>query len=473
MRTLPKPFVYPAQLLILFVAYVATARLGLELDAVSGFAALIWAPSGLSIACLILFGRRLWPAVFLGAFVSNFLTGAPPLVAGAIGAGNALEAIAASWLLLKDGRFRHTLDDPRSVLSFIGLAAGVSTVVSATIGVASLRLGGVIAGYAVAETWLSWWVGDIFGAIIIAPLLLVWIGRGASWTSLRPRLPEAAGILVAMAAILAVASSRFGESVGSTVFNYLLILPIVWAGVRFGMRGATATLFAFAASSVFLIVQGRGPFAIGSLNEGFTSLHLFIGTSSLLALFLGSAHDERLHADRERNAMRDELTEQAAYLKSIIGLAPIGIKLLDREGRILQINPAGLTMLEAESEGQLTKSTMLAMVEENDRSEFAALLARVFGGGEGSLHHTVVGLKGGRCVLDVRMVPFRGENGKIVAALGIFHDVTLEVEQKRSLEERGRELEQLNKTLVGRELKMIELKKDLKKAKGSDAAKGA
>jgi integral membrane sensor domain MASE1 len=98
-----------AALALLFAVYLGTAKLGLRLDAVSGFAALVWPPSGIALATLLLFGKRLWPAITLGAFVVNVTTGAPVLVACGIAAGNTLDAVVGAYLLLRVYRFDPSL----------------------------------------------------------------------------------------------------------------------------------------------------------------------------------------------------------------------------------------------------------------------------------------------------------------------------------------------------------------------------
>src|SRR5918912_952742 len=100
-------------LLLLFVAYFVTARFGLRMDAVAGFATLVWPPTGIALAALFLFGARLWPGVLAGALCVNLVVGASLPVALAIGAGNTLEAIAGSWLLRRvgfEGRFERIRD---------------------------------------------------------------------------------------------------------------------------------------------------------------------------------------------------------------------------------------------------------------------------------------------------------------------------------------------------------------------------
>src|SRR4051812_14136899 len=84
----------------LFVVYFALARIGFNFEAVRGFGALVWPPAGIAVASLILWGRGLWPGIFLGAFVVNLLAGAQVPVALTIGAGNTIEALIAATILL-------------------------------------------------------------------------------------------------------------------------------------------------------------------------------------------------------------------------------------------------------------------------------------------------------------------------------------------------------------------------------------
>src|SRR6266568_716961 len=166
-------FLYGVEILILFVIYFSTARLGLSLGAVSRFATLVWFPSGIAVAALLLFGYRLWPGILMGAFLVNLFNGAPLLVAVGIGIGNTLEALVGTYLL-KRNRFSHALDHLRDVLFLALLAMPLSTLISATIGVSSLLLGKVIAFSAYYPTWRAWWIGDMISILILTPFLLIW-----------------------------------------------------------------------------------------------------------------------------------------------------------------------------------------------------------------------------------------------------------------------------------------------------------
>src|SRR5713101_2944094 len=125
-RDIPGLMSYLLRVEILFVVYFWTAKFGLMMDAVGGFATLVWPPTGISLAALLLFGLRLWPGIALGAFLVNFLTGAPVLTAGGMALGNTLEALIGAYWLRRTIGFRISLDRLRDVMGLIVLAAVLS-----------------------------------------------------------------------------------------------------------------------------------------------------------------------------------------------------------------------------------------------------------------------------------------------------------------------------------------------------------
>src|SRR6266542_10189 len=145
----------------------------------------------------VLYGTRLWPSIAVGAFLVNWLAGAPVLVACGMALGNTLEAVLGTVLLTRVVGFRPSLDRLQDVLGLIVLAAGLSTLVSATCGVTSGWLGGVIPAAAYGKAWRTWWLGDALGALVVAPLLFVWSGHGRGALP-RRWLPEALMLLVAV-----------------------------------------------------------------------------------------------------------------------------------------------------------------------------------------------------------------------------------------------------------------------------------
>ncbi len=289
---------YGVQLVLLAALYVAAAKLGLALSVVGKSITLLWPPTGIALAVLLLSGRRLWPGILLGAFIANAWTGVPLGTAMGIAVGNTLEALAGVWFLNRLIGFRLSLDRPRDVAGLVILAAGAATAVSATIGATCLMLSKVIPPDQLKSAWLTWWMGDAMGALVIAPVLLAWA------TGPRPRLSwqrrlEAA-LLFTFGSLLCV--RLFGEA--THIGQYpLLVLPLtVWASMRFGLRGAVTATLLVAAVAIWGTLHGTGLFAGSSLATGLLRWCVFANIVAITGLLLASAsssHEQALRAVRE------------------------------------------------------------------------------------------------------------------------------------------------------------------------------
>jgi integral membrane sensor domain MASE1 len=129
-------------ILSLAAVYFVVGRLGLSFATVHPSASAIWPPSGIALAALLLWGYRLWPGVFLGAFLVNTTTQVTVATTLAIASGNTLEALLGAWLV---NHFANpkVFERAKSTFKFVLLAGLISTTVSASLGVSSLTLGGV------------------------------------------------------------------------------------------------------------------------------------------------------------------------------------------------------------------------------------------------------------------------------------------------------------------------------------------
>src|SRR5262249_25767349 len=169
------PVPEPVLLLGIAAIYFATARLGLTMAFVAQQVTAVWPPAGIALAAALLVGYRAWPGIWLGAFLANAMANEPVLTAAGIATGNTLDALTAAWLVGRVPRFRLTLDRVKDVLAFVVLAAVGSTMVSATVGTATLLLTETQPASAFPDIWWTWWVGDAIGDLVVGPLLLAWI----------------------------------------------------------------------------------------------------------------------------------------------------------------------------------------------------------------------------------------------------------------------------------------------------------
>src|SRR5829696_9249462 len=160
--------------LVVAIVYFAGAELGLSLASVHENVTPVWPPTGIAIASLLIFGRRLWPGVFLGALAANLPTNIPFASAIGIATGNTLEAVVAYTLLQKSKHWRNSFYSVSEVLTFVVYAAVLAPLVAATIGSLSVCLGHPTQWSGFWSLWLTWWMGDGFGALIVSPFLLSW-----------------------------------------------------------------------------------------------------------------------------------------------------------------------------------------------------------------------------------------------------------------------------------------------------------
>jgi len=170
--------------LALAAAYCVAGRLGLLLAIPPGYAAGIWPPSGIALAGTLLFGYGVWPGIVLGSFLVNIWTSfdatnmasglTSVALAASIGVGAALQALGGAFLVKRCVGFPSPLTQARDIGTFLALGGPVSCLISATTGVTSLLVGGVIPGALYLFSWWTWWVGDTIGVLIVTPLVLVW-----------------------------------------------------------------------------------------------------------------------------------------------------------------------------------------------------------------------------------------------------------------------------------------------------------
>jgi signal transduction histidine kinase len=311
----PKSLLAFKQAALLFALYFATARFGLSLDAVGGFATLVWPPAGIALAALVLYGLRLWPAVALAAFLINLLAGAPVLAALGISAGNSLEALVGAYFLRRAG-FHPQLNRLKDAFKFLVIAAFCSPWFSALIGVTSLWSVGKIDGSQFGATLDAWWLGDTVGILVVAPFLLVAGSSPAKSPGIK-RIAEIAAL--ALASVLICTSVfpglPFPRLLG--LHDVYFVFPIMlWATLRFSQYGAVTSALVITSLSVWGTALGGGPFAGLPLNQGLAELQTFMSVFAITSIILGSALGERILAEKgmsEALAQRDEFLSVASH----------------------------------------------------------------------------------------------------------------------------------------------------------------
>jgi signal transduction histidine kinase len=292
------------QVAVVFALYFGSAWLGLRFDPVSGAATPVWPPVGVALAAVFLLGPRAGIGIVLGALCANLVAGSPPLAASGIAIGNTLEAFAGAWML-KRIHFQPSMARMRDVVALIAVSTA-STVISASVGVASLRLAGVAGDFAYA--WRVWWLGDVIGDILVAPLLFTWSTLERSKQS-RRNFVEGVGIALLQAALALIIFRGWPGAVPLTSSSYAVFPMLIWSALRLGPIGTTAAMLLTAAVAVWGTATGHGPFAHGDRVHGLMALQLFMGVVAITNLLLSAALEER----RQAVGRREELFDVVAH----------------------------------------------------------------------------------------------------------------------------------------------------------------
>jgi signal transduction histidine kinase/integral membrane sensor domain MASE1/ActR/RegA family two-component response regulator len=285
--------------LAIAAVYFGAAKLGLSLadPGVSEQVTIVWPPTGIALFVFLVLGYRHWPGIVLGAFLANMTANESVPTACLIALGNTLEGILGAWLL----RVFHfnSLERLKDVVRLVVLAAGLSTTVSATIGVTSLCLAGQEWTH-FSRLWLLWWFGDAMGNLVMAPLLLTWLRRPA------PRWPLGRiveGAFLALSFILLGQLVFGGESMTgfkNYPLEYMVFPFVIWAALHFGQYGASTITFMASIIAISGTLAQCGPFAKGSALESLFLLQIFMGVVAMTGLVLAAITTERYVGESRR-----------------------------------------------------------------------------------------------------------------------------------------------------------------------------
>lgn len=343
----------------LAVIYFVAGKLGLSMALVHPSSTAVWPPAGIALAALLILGYRVWPGVFLGAFLVNVTTAGTILTSLGIATGNTLEGLLGAYLVTRFANGRNAFERGTDTFKFAVLAGTVSTAVAATFGVTSLSLGGIAPWADHRDIWLTWWLGDGVGAITVAPLLILWLSNFQlrwRWARLGEMLALVTGLLLVGEIVFCGLLFRGPRNYP---LEYLCVPFLIWVALRFGQRETAFVSVLLSAVAVWGTLHGFGPFAIGTKNESLLLLQSFMGIAAVMTMALAAMAAERQHAEEQvRNlAVTDALTGLANYRK-LVDVLDTEIRRYGRTARtfaVLLIDLDGLKKIN-DRHGHLTGS---------------------------------------------------------------------------------------------------------------------
>lgn len=349
-----------ASLVAIFGVYVIAGKLGLRLAFEHPSATPVWPPAGIALVATLILGYEIAPAILAGAFVVNLTTEGTVLTSLAIAVGNTLEGIVGAFLLQRYAQGREALERAGDVFRYTTLAALGSTVISPTIGVTALTLGGFARWSHFGSVWTTWWLGDVAGDLIVAPLLLLWVMH----PHVRWRGRQAFELLALFVAVLISSRLVFG---GSAPSETLCVALFIWAAYRFGPREAMTAIALASGVAIWETLHGRGPFVRPSPNVSLLLLQAFMDAASVTSLVLAAVVAEHREAEAQLGqlAVTDPLTGLANY-RRLASVLEAEVQRSGRTGRpfaVLMFDLNGLKKIN-DKHGHLVGSRALCRVAE-------------------------------------------------------------------------------------------------------------
>jgi diguanylate cyclase (GGDEF)-like protein len=356
-----------AMIAVLAAVYFGAAKLGLRFALVNPSATALWAPTGIALAAFLIFGSRVWPGAFIGAFFANLTTTGAVLPSIGIATGNTLEGVAGWWLVTRFARGPRVFERAQDIFKFAFLVGIVSTAISATFGVTSLSLGGFADWTLYGPIWRTWWLGDGVGAVIVTPLVLLWRENPhLNWT--REQIIELALLFLGLFfTVWIVFGGHFHSEIKNYPLEYLCIPFLIWAAFRFGRRKAATATCVLAGLAFRGTLQGFGPFSRETLNTSLLLVQSFVGIVAVTSLALAAEVSERKRADErvQQLVATDPLTGLANY-RRLMEAVELEIKRYGRSGRsfaILLLDLDGLKKLN-DRHGHMVGSRALCRLAE-------------------------------------------------------------------------------------------------------------
>jgi PAS domain S-box-containing protein len=222
-----------------------------------------------------------------------------------------------------------TFATPSRVSKFVVVSAGAATVISATIGVLTLSVAGFAPWEKFAQIWTTWWLGDVAGALVVTPVIVLWIESAQRRFDYK-ELPDTIAVVGSAAAVGFIAfSPLLPRSDYTSPLGFLAILPLVWAALRRGPRDTATVGLVLTGFAIWGSIVHAGPFGEPGLNESFLLLLTFMLSVSVPSLALSA--DVAMRRSSEESLLRTQFELDNRVKERTAELADANIQLTEAQ----------------------------------------------------------------------------------------------------------------------------------------------
>src|SRR5215472_13308912 len=388
------------------ITYFLVAKGALTLASLHPSASPVWPPSGLALASLLLWGNGLWPAIAAGAFLANATTFGSLSTSTLIAGGNTLEALITAELLKRLKASTHLFEGSPQVVLFAFLTLVPGTMISATMGVGSLVFAGFADPAKFASIWITWWLGDVGGKLLVTPFIMLW----AKTSFMEMGCAELQRLALLLGATIIIGIVVFSPLLQQTAprgpLGFVAIGPLLWAALRHNQRDTATVALMLSMFAIWGTLSDGGPLARPNLNDSFLLTMAFVISTAVPSLVLSAdVAARRLSEERHR-----VLVEHANDI----------VATLDLDLRVTSVNPAVERIL-GFAPAEVIGKSLRRHVPQEQLHQHAEMLNRKF---QGQYEVEVRTKAGVRRVLEVNSKLIADAAGKPVAIHAMARDIT-------------------------------------------------
>ena len=386
-------------------AYFALGRVGLLAragipEAVTG----LWPASGFALAALIIFGRPMWPAIFAGAFIEHAATSGQIAASVLVAIGATLEAVIGAALVDRMAGAESAFIRADSVFRSLGIAALVSTPLSAALATMAETLMGPSPWDELVFLFITGWLSHLCGILVVAPFLMLWILTPHATGRWLEAIESGTMLGLITVVGLVVFGGRFPSDVQSYPLEFLCMPLIFWAAMRLGRRQTATAVVVLSGIAVWGTMRGYGPFARDSAHEALILVQAYTAVTSITALVMAAAMGEHRSAREQLHelATTDPLTGLSNY-RRLLEVLRTEIARSNRTKRpftVLFVDMNGLKKINDEH-GHLVGSRALTRIANVLRQSIRTIDTPArYGGDEFAVVLAETNEEGGRVVLE-------------------------------------------------------------------------
>lgn len=316
--------------LCIAILYYCSGLLGFALSSQENWFSSLWAPSGVGLAMVMLYGFRIAvPGIILGELIISLHAGNPLSTIPVYLVGALIESCLAAKFLLKVGKGKFSFKDYQEIVAFFFLAVILAPIVAVGFEASLISVLDKGPMFTDPSEFLRFSLGNDLGVLIFTPLILTVSGLRRNIDFIKINVFEALFLISSLCYMMFFAFEHN---------RFFMIFPFfIWAALRFSYLGVSVCSLVIAVTSIYDTVQTTG------LIEMYW-IQAYVATCSITGHLLATvitAQKRIMEKEQESriNLKQRILAEEAlGVLDQAILKSPIGFAMISRDFRFIRVN---------------------------------------------------------------------------------------------------------------------------------------